>query len=138
MPSEMRLFTAITINDYTATAAVYVFGGYRAGNNKKILAVWYWNGLQWKWPGQDLVSPRQGHRTIHYMGGLLHIGGSDKQFFEYWVSSKTGQNFLKFSFQIPTENGFDIEVSKHSLTNYTYFPESFLVSDHFCQKTKKI
>ena len=35
MPTEMRLFTALTVNDNTKNAAVYVFGGYRVANNKK-------------------------------------------------------------------------------------------------------
>ena len=34
-----------------------------------------------------MKSPRQGHRTIAYMGGILHIGGSDKTKIERWVTS---------------------------------------------------
>ena len=35
----MRLFSAVTVNDNTANAAVYVFGGYSVAQSKKI-KVW--------------------------------------------------------------------------------------------------
>ena len=34
---------------------------------------------------------------------------------------------------MPTKAGFKIEVSKLALDMYTDFPESFLVTDDFCQ-----
>ena len=47
LPSEQRLFSTVVLNDFTIDAKLYVFGGYRVGNNKKISAVWIWNGKKW-------------------------------------------------------------------------------------------
>jgi len=117
LPTAMRLFTALTVHDNTKNAAVYVFGGYRVDKNESTSATWFWNGRKWQ-AGPDMKSPREGHRTIAYMGGILHIGGADKTKIERWTPIKTG---------------YKIEESQLTLDMYTDFPESFLVADNFCK-----
>jgi len=110
-------FAAKFIYDYsfvTMDDALLVFGGATEQGKSKIAAQYAgsWTSLG------ELLTPRRGHRTIRDGAVLLHIGGAQTNKFEIWHVSATSVTRDQY---------------KAELTDFDEYPESFWVSDDFCQ-----
>ena len=78
MPIALRLFSTVHVDK-----SIFVFGGYSIKFEKEFDYTFQYDYFidAWMLGPLKMMSPRHGHRTIKYMGGLLHIGGSGTQIF---------------------------------------------------------
>jgi len=117
LPAPFRLFSTISMGQF-----VFTFGGFSGAHQAALDYSCMYDSVTDKWSfGQKLLSTRYGHRTVLYTDNLLHVGGSGEQTFEMWLPSQLKPDVFQ-----------QVE-SKSTLTNYTDFPENFLVDDNFCQ-----